>query len=175
MSYNETALLRVHRAQPKESLTMHIGKSYFSRQFHQLLFASTLAIAIGATSARAQSGGALYNPVTLPSNEEVEDVLSDGDIPTGQGGFARDYLVSLQEGDHILIELKSESFDPIVSLIGNDGLTVAENDDGPNGTTDSLLFSRIAKSGKYVIRVRSFGETGLGNFNLKVTRLKPVP
>ncbi|NES00803.1 MAG: peptidase, partial [Symploca sp. SIO1B1] len=29
-------------------------------------------------------------------------------------------------------------------------------------------------TGKYIIRVRAFGETGGGNFKLKVTRLKPI-
>jgi hypothetical protein len=53
-------------------------------------------------------------------------------------------------------------------------LPVAENDDGPDGSTNSLLFARITETGKYLIRVRAFGETGGGAFQLKVTRLRPI-
>lgn len=43
-----------------------------------------------------------------------------------------------------------------------------------DGTSNSLLFTRIAETGNYIIRVRSFGETGVGNFKLKVTKLQPI-
>ena len=53
-----------------------------------------------------------------------------------------------------------------------DGTTIAENDDSPDGTTNSLLFTRITEDGKYIIRVRSFALSGSGNFNLRVTKLQ---
>jgi hypothetical protein len=40
------------------------------------------------------AGGAIaqpYKPIPLVGGNEVKDVLSDKDIPTGQKGFARDY------------------------------------------------------------------------------------
>lgn len=116
----------------------------------------------------------LYNPIPLPSDRQISDRLSQRDIPTGDGGFARDYLVDLQEGDQVAIDLTSDDFDTIVLLLADDGSTVAENDDGPDGTTNSLLFARITEEGRYVIRVRAFGETGNGNFKLKLNRLRPV-
>jgi hypothetical protein len=58
--------------------------------------------------------------------------------------------------------------------MAGDGSTVGENDDGPDGTTNSLLFTRITETGRYIIRVRAFGETSGGAFKLKVTRLRPV-
>ncbi|MEY3334523.1 MAG: hypothetical protein RLZZ176_2826, partial [Cyanobacteriota bacterium] len=51
---------------------------------------------------------------------------------------------------------------------------VLENDDGPDGTSNSLLFTRVIETGTYIIRIRSFGETGLGKFKLKVTKLQEV-
>lgn len=138
------------------------------------LFAPVTAIAIALSSpARAQERD-VYQPISLPAGNEISDVLSAEDIPTGQGGFARDYVVQLEEGDQVTIDLISESFDTIVSLIAADGSTVAENDDGPDGSTNSLLFARITDSGRYIIRVRSFGETGGGPFSLKLTRLRPI-
>ncbi|MFN9398337.1 MAG: PPC domain-containing protein, partial [Dolichospermum sp.] len=93
---------------------------------------------------------------------------------TGQGGFARDYAVKLNKGDNLAIDLSSENFDTIITLLAPNGTTVLENDDGPDGTSNSVLFTRITDTGTYIVRVRSFGETGLGKFKLKVTKLQPV-
>jgi hypothetical protein len=114
----------------------------------------------------------VYVPLKLPSNGEVKDVLSDKDIPTGEGGFARDYAVELKAGDQIAIDLSSEVFDTVVILLGADGKNIGKNDDGPDGSSNSLLFTRIKDAGTYVIRVQGFGETSSGEFKLKVTKLK---
>lgn len=127
---------------------------------------------MSAPIARAQNQ--LYNPISVPSNNEITDSLSDKDIPTGQGGFARDYVINLSAGDNVAIDLTSEGFDTIVTLMGKNGTTVAENDDGPDGSTNSLLFTRIKDAGTYIIRVRAFGETAGGEFKLKITRLRPI-
>ncbi len=148
----------------------------FTSGLSQLLVPATLlAVSIGTTSAVAQcSRCKVYNPLALPTSNEVNDTLSEKDIPTGQGGFARDYLMQLNAGDNVAIDLSSESFDAILTLLAEDGSTVSENDDGPDGSTNALLFTRIAKTGKYIVRVRAFGATGFGDFKLKVTRLQPV-
>ncbi|MEA5509028.1 PPC domain-containing protein [Crocosphaera sp. UHCC 0190] len=132
----------------------------------------SLVVGLTALPVRGQQG--LYNPIPLKSDAEVSDRLTTQDIPTGEGGFAKDYLVDLEQGDQVAIDLMSEEFDSVILLIGEDGTTIAENDDGPDGSTNSLLFSRITETGKYIIRVRAFGERGSGNFRLKVTRLRPV-
>ena len=122
------------------------------------------------TKVQAQS---MYNPIEITSSGEINDTLSNKDIPTGQGGFARDYRINLKVGDQVAIDLTSEEFDTIITLIASDGITIAENDDAPDGTTNSLLFVRIkeGQEGDYIIRVRSFGETGGGDFVLNVARL----
>jgi hypothetical protein len=135
---------------------------------------STIVLLMGLQSLPAQGESKIYNPVELPVNNEVNDTLTEKDIPTGEGAFARDYLVTLKKGDQVAIDLTSEDFDTIVVLMAEDGTTVAENDDGPDGTTNSLLFVRIIEDGKYIIRVRGFGETGGGKFNLKMTPLETV-
>jgi Bacterial pre-peptidase C-terminal domain len=124
-----------------------------------------------SSSAIAQSR--IYTPIPVTLGKSISDKLSKNDIPTGQGGFARDYTVQLDAGSQIAIDLTSDNFDTIVYLIASDGSTVSENDDGPDGSSNSLLFTRITKTGTYYIRVRSFGEVAAGNFTLKVTLLKP--
>lgn len=138
------------------------------------LFVGTLLFLIASSLLPLKAQNTLYNPLPLPINREIRDELSAEDIPTGEGGFARDYAVDLEQGSQIAIDLKSKEFDTVVRLIASDGTTVAENDDGPEGTTNSLLFTRISESGRYIIRVRAFGETGGGKFTLKLTRLQPV-
>lgn len=123
-------------------------------------------------SVRAESK--IYDPPAITSETEVSDTLTENDIPTGEGGFARDYFVELEKGDQVAIDLTSDNFDSMVVLIAADGATVAENDDGPDGTTNSLLFSRITEAGKYIVRVKAFGDTSGGKFTLKLTRLKPT-
>jgi Bacterial pre-peptidase C-terminal domain len=134
--------------------------------------ATLLAISISTRAAVAQNK--LYSPIPLINTTELSDTLSDKDIPTGQGGFARDYTVKLEKGDNLAVDLSSESFDSIITLLAPDGSTLAENDDGPDGSSNSLLFTRINETGTYIVRVRSFGETGVGIFKLKVTKLQPI-
>jgi hypothetical protein len=131
-----------------------------------------LAIAAVLGSMPVLSQNRLYNPIPLSLNTPLPDVLSAQDIPTGEGGFARDYWVNLQAGDQVAIDLTSEDFDALLLLLAADGSTVAENDDGPDGTTNALLFARITESGRYILRVRAFGATGGGKFTVKMTRLR---
>ena len=141
----------------------------FSSRFTALLI-SILSLVISFPS---QAENRLYNPIPLSLND-ISDRLSDRDIPTGEGGFARDYMVELEKGDQVAIDLKSDEFDTVVVLIASDGSTVGANDDGPEGGTNSLLFARMKETGNYIVRVRTFGVTGGGEFTLKVDRLRPV-
>lgn len=129
-------------------------------------------MALQTLPVRAESK--MYNPPAITSETEISDILTKDDIPTGDGGFARDYFVELEKGDQVTIDLTSDNFDSMVMLIAGDGAKIAENDDGPDGTTNSLLFSRIEESGKFIVRVRAYGDTSGGKFTLKLTRLKPT-
>ena len=145
----------------------------FRKILRRALLIPTTLLTLGmlnATRAVAQ----IYNPIELAGGREISDTLSENDIPTGVGGFARDYSVELFEGDQITIDVISEEFDTLVSLIGDDGTTVSENDDGPDGSTNSLLFARISKSGQYTVRVRSYAGQGAGTFSLKLARLREI-
>ncbi len=133
------------------------------------LLSTGLAASFGANQASAQ----MYSPASL-SSDEIKDTLSNADIPTGTGGFARDYTVNLEAEDQITVDAISEEFDTLVTLMDVNGIVVNENDDGPDGTTNSLLFTRIRESGKYTIRVRSYAGGGAGSFSLKLTRLRPI-
>jgi len=146
----------------------------FAAGLKQLIIIPATLLAIGISTSAAFAQSKLYSPIPLSNSTEFSDNLSNKDIPTGQGGFARDYTVKSQKGDNLAVDLSSENFDSIITLLAPDGSTLAENDDGPDGSSNSLLFTRIVETGNYVIRVRSFGETGIGAFKLKVTKLQPI-
>jgi hypothetical protein len=134
--------------------------------------AALLATSLNAGVANAQVQ--LYKPIPLQVGNPVQDTLSAQDIPTGQRGFARDYVVSLSAGDQVTISLSSDSFDSFVSLFAADGSPVGENDDDPDGSTNSRLSVRIPNAGNYIVRVRSAdGAKSNGSFTLKVTRQRP--
>jgi hypothetical protein len=148
-----------------------MSKPFLSR-FSLSLCLSALTLGISALSAKASTP--VYSPIPMPASNEVTDTLSEKDIPTGVGGFSRDYMVTFKEGDQVVLDLISDQFDALVTLIGPDGATVGENDDGPDGTTNSLLFTRITRAGNYIVRVAPYAGQGLGGFTLKVTRLRPI-
>ena len=114
----------------------------------------------------------IYTPIQLPITGEVNDTLSDRDIPTGDGGFARDYAVQLMAGDRVEIDVTSENFDTVAILLNAEGKSIGKNDDGIDGSSNSLLFTKIKDSGNYIIRIQGFGETSSGEFKLKVSKLK---
>jgi hypothetical protein len=146
----------------------------FAAGLKQVIIVPAILLTIGFSTRAAFAQNKLYSPIPLSSSTEFTDTLSDKDIPTGQGGFARDYAVKLNKGDNLAVDLSSDNFDSIITLLGPNGTTLVENDDGPDGSSNSLLFTRIVEPGTYIIRVRSFGETGVGKFKLKVTKLQPV-
>ena len=149
--------------------------SYLSgKTFSRSLMIALFSLMLGLPTLPVRGQQRIYSPISIKSDGPISDRLTDQDIPTGGGGFAKDYTIQLQRGDQVAIDLTSDEFDSVVLLLGADGATVAENDDGPDGSTNSLLFSRITETGRYIIRVRAFGETGGGNFRLNVTRLRPV-
>ncbi|WP_309743772.1 PPC domain-containing protein [Chamaesiphon sp. OTE_20_metabat_361] len=128
--------------------------------------------AVEPTPIQVSKSAFVYVPVQLPPSGEVEDILSERDIPTGDGGFARDYKIQLVAGDQLAIDLTSEAFDTVINLLNSEAKSIGKNDDGPDGTSNSLLFMRIKESGTYIIRVQGFGETSSGKFRLKVSKLK---
>ncbi len=149
-------------------LNLKIAEFFFVPVVVTTLLISTAVMTTATTPRR------IYDPIPLQIDKQITDTLSNQDIPTGQGGFARDYIMNLKAGDQVVLEAKSSDFDTIITLLYFDGSTVGENDDGPDGTTNSLLFARILKSGDYIVRVQGFGgEAAKGAFSLKVTKLRP--
>lgn len=142
------------------------------------LGAIAIAIAIGFTStlpeAYAQGRSPNYKPSVITSGVEVKDILTDKDIPTGQKGFARDYVIVAEKDERLEITVNSGNFDTVLSLIDNKGEVISENDDAVGDSTNSMIFFKVRQSGTYIVRVSSFGGSSGGKFTLKVTKLRPT-
>ena len=141
-------------------------------------FISAIAIAISLTSftieSSAQIRSDVYKPSAIASGVDVNDILTDKDIPTGQKGFARDYAIAAQKDERLEITVNSVGFDTVLSLIDSKGEVMAENDDAVGDSTNSLIFFKVRQSGNYIVRVSSFGGSSGGKFTLKLTKLRPI-
>jgi|GEM_PF-830640 len=136
--------------------------------------AIALALALAGMMVPQGVAAAQYEPIPLPADDAIEDTLSEKDIPTGQGSFARDYSVKLNAGERVEIEVASDHFDTVLLLLASDGSTVADNDDRGDGSTNSMLFTRIESSDTYTIRVQGYGNTTGGPFDLRLQRFRPI-
>lgn len=149
-------------------------KNFCAIRFRVISIAAFPLLAVCLSNAIATAQTHLYKPIPIQIGNPVQDTLSTQDIPTGQGGFARDYVLSLSAGDQVMISASSSSFDTFVALLAADGSPVGDNDDGPDGGSDSRLVTKITNSGSYIVRVRASGGTkGDGSFTLKVTHQRP--
>lgn len=149
-------------------------RNFCANCFRVISIAAFPLLIVGLSDAIANAQTHLYKPIPLQVGNPVQDTLSAQDIPTGQGGFARDYVVNLSAEDRVMISVSSSSFDTFVALLAADGSPVGDNDDSPEGGTDSRLVAKITDSGDYIVRVRASGGTkGDGTFTLKVTHQRP--
>ena len=150
--------------------------SYYRPQYFVVGIAFAIAISLTSfvPSSVAQIRSSVYKPTPITSGSEINDILTDKDIPTGQKGFARDYAIEAQKDERLEITVDSSSFDTVLSLIDSKGDVVSENDDAAGDTTNSLIFFKVRQSGSYIVRVSSFGGSSGGKFTLKVSKLRVV-
>ena len=148
------------------------------KKFFVGLVAGVGAISLSLTShysvSLAQVNKTIYKTTAITSGVDVNDILTDKDIPTGQKGFARDYTINVQKDERLEIAVTSGSFDTVLSLLDSKGEVVAENDDAAGDSTNSLIFVKIRQSGNYIVRVSSFGGSSGGKFTLRVNRLQII-
>ena len=144
----------------------------------QLLWISAIALCslpISLDSVIAQIRNRTpYQPMVITTGTDINDVLTDKDIPTGQKGFARDYAISATKDERLEITVNAGGFDTVLSLLDSKGEVIAENDDVASDDTNSQIFFRVRQNGNYTIRVSSFGGSSGGKFTLRVNKLQVV-
>ena len=158
------------RASRREALTKNLGLVLST--FAMGLGVIAIGLASFAPMSLAQVRTAMYKPTAIASGVDVNDILTDKDIPTGQKGFARDYVINVEKDERLEISVNSGGFDTVLSLLDSVGEVVAENDDSVGDNTNSLIFFKVRKSGSYIVRVSSFGGSSGGKFTLRVNKLQ---
>jgi hypothetical protein len=90
--------------------------------------------------------------------------------PDNEGLRFDDYLVTLRQGESIVVRVDAEAFDPMVQILsvaGRSGDPLAADDDNGPGNNALIGFDAPA-AGDYIVRVTSFGpETG-GAYTLRI-------
>lgn len=98
--------------------------------------------------------------------------------PEGDDGSRFDgYSVSLRAGQRIVVTLKSDDFDPVVSIGRPSGAgftELARNDDGGGDGLNSYLVFTAPSAGGYTIHATALGIDGLGAYTLEVAE-GPAP
>ena len=124
----------------------------------------------------------LHVSETVPAKQSQKPVKSQGgplvpgEVHSGQlrRGEAS-YTLEAHAGQRLQIALSSEDFDPILSITGPGGFQV-DNDDGPDGSLNSLIDTRLPRTGTYRISVSSFAEEASGSYRLAtLDPSNPVP
>ncbi len=139
-----------------------------------ILGASALSLCSFVPVSSSQVPNNTYKPSPISSGIDINDTLTDRDIPTGQKGFARDYIINVQRDERLEITVNASAFDTVLSVLDSNGEVVVENDDTASNNTNSLIFFKIQQTGNYTIRVSSFGGSSGGKFMLRVNKLKVV-
>jgi len=135
--------------------------------------------ATGVYGVRAEPQPPLPAPVTAHSDTITttgtwrifQGSLSAGD-PDNDGHHFDDYRITVAEGAHVLIQLDSQEFDPLVQIFpasgGGEGEPVQMDDDGGPGLNSLMVFDAF-EAGDYIVRVTSFGPGSTGAYRLSVT------
>jgi hypothetical protein len=87
-----------------------------------------------------------------------------------------DYLVSLEAGERILVQLESTEFDPYIQILSAADREdeILASDDDSAGNRNALLMFAPRRSGNYVVRVIAWGTTltrpFVGAYRLRIGR-----
>lgn len=133
----------------------------------------------GAYTVRAETLPPLPAPVTAHTDTVTTTGtwrIFQGELaptdPEREGKHFDDYRITIAEGAHVLIQLDSQAFDPLVQILPVNGDAEAEplqaDDDGGPGLNSLMLYDAF-EAGDYIVRVTSFNEGGRGAYRLSIT------
>lgn len=103
-------------------------------------------------------------------------VIGVGEVRSGtlEGG-QHSYTLEAATNQRLQIALSSDQFDTVLHVSGPEGFEI-ENDDGPDGSLNSLIDTRLPAAGTYRVTVSSFQGTGNGTYRLAtMDPANPVP
>ncbi|MEN8240883.1 MAG: PPC domain-containing protein, partial [Chloroflexota bacterium] len=145
------------------------GKDHNSMLWN-IVLPETGEYSIAARSFNNTAQGA-YSLNVESSTIELSGTLIYGGSDTGDLDQGEWLVWSFEAiaGDIVSIALDSDDFDAFLELRGNNGLILAEDDDGGETGSNSLISEYlITETGTYLIVVRAYSDTETGEFSLSL-------
>ncbi|CAN5775824.1 hypothetical protein BH23GEM9_BH23GEM9_25720 [soil metagenome] len=112
----------------------------------------------------------IAEPRAIRAGVNIAATLGDED-PDLDNSFFHTWAYEGRAGETVVIRLSSDEFDTTLRLDRNTAtgtVTLAENDDENDETTNSLISFSLPASGTYLIRAGAFGAGEQGRYTLRV-------
>ncbi len=110
-------------------------------------------------------------PTGIRVGQTREGTLAVNDPENDEGARFDGYSVSLRAGQRVVMTLKSDNFDPVVSIgqtVRSGFMELARNDDGGGDGLNSYLVFTAPETRAYTIHASSLGVEGLGGYSLEL-------
>ncbi|MBC7986961.1 MAG: caspase family protein, partial [Sphingomonadaceae bacterium] len=101
-------------------------------------------------------------PIAL--GQTLGGALSDDDGRNGSGRRIDRYAFTGRRGQRVDLRLNSEAFDPMLSIVGPNGFTMANDDSGDS--LDSRILATLPADGAYRLQVTSYTRVAEGDYEL---------
>ena len=129
------------------------------------------------TGAGAYSLALRQGPPPVPASSiaigaTVEDRLAEGDGKSESDALADLWRFEGREGQRVRIDMSSSAFDTYLELFDDNRVSLAEDDDGGPGGTDSRITFTLPRTGAYLIEARAYAE-GTGDYSLSIAEIEP--
>jgi hypothetical protein len=122
----------------------------------------SLSLAEGPEPAAAQA---------IEIGASVEGALGDDDGKSAAGVATDAWRFQGQAGQRVRIEMTSDDFDAYLELFDENRVSLAQDDDGGEGTNARLTVT-LPQTGSYIVEARSFSEA-TGDYALSITGIEP--
>lgn len=117
----------------------------------------------------SNAGSSAAGPSQFPSVRRETGSLQNGDTTLASGEFSDSYTFSGQAGDHVVIDLRSDTFDPYLMLRGPKDFK-QDNDDHEGSSSWSRIVAELPVDGEYWIAATTYKAGSSGDYELVITQ-----
>jgi hypothetical protein len=114
--------------------------------------------------------------IILPTPQDSGGMISYGESRSGEiaiQGQRDRWAFEGVAGDSVMISMIAPGADGYLVLLAPDGQVIAQNDDGPSGSSDPVLILVLPATGNYVILARLYGDDQTGAYRIILERAEP--
>lgn len=136
-----------------------------------LVTTSYAAAETGAYQARVDraAGSTTTTATSTAGGDNQSGNLASGDTTLDSGEYVDSFSIKGRQGEHLVVDLRSDSFDTYVALRAPSG-EVWQNDDHDNSSNRSQVSVELPETGDYEVMVTSYRPGETGSWTANVTR-----